>query len=61
MEQVEIFLNNSMSQLQKDINDWIKEERLKITRVLQSQSDTEEEFIVTISIFYETEADNAKG
>jgi hypothetical protein len=52
MQEVKIFIAKDPAEAEKNINSWLKETKVYIHHVGQSQSEKGGNFLFTISIFY---------
>ena len=51
---VKMFVRHSLEDLEKEVNEWIERQEIRIGHVTQSQCEKQGKFVFVISVFYET-------
>ena len=50
---VKVFVHHSMDGVEKELNQWMEHNGIRICHVTQSQSEKQGKFVFVISVFYE--------
>jgi hypothetical protein len=50
--EVKVFVFNDPKSAEKDINDWLQKNGVRIEHICQSQSEKNGSFVFTVSVFY---------
>ena len=51
--EVRMFVHNSPDAAEKEINDWLQQQQIRICHITQSQCERQGRFVFVVSMFYE--------
>ena len=50
---VKLFVRHSLDDVERDVNEWMEQNEVRICHVTQSQSEKQGRFVFVISVFYQ--------
>lgn len=50
---MKLFVSHSMDTVEKEVNEWLARETIRVCHVTQSQSEKQGRFVFAISVFYQ--------